>query len=272
MRQGIRSELVSGKAQITEKEIAEMSRQSTARFTQGTNLKSTRSNVQEDPVRTERGSGRGKTGGMPGYIETAQDKSSAGLANPSKARGQQNAGPRREGYIPDRKGEPRASWQSAKVATRGSQDESYYKTSTDRPGRIRRLGEPKAPAKRSESEMETTPGGNRGNRNAVSEGGTKTGNRLPPGGAGRFADHIPDTGRGKPKGGEGSARASGQNAAARGGFKTDGRMASHTGNRAPPTAMGFIGGGRGTMESLRGRGNISDNMGMGKPRKGSQMY
>ena len=56
----------------------------------------------------------------------------------------------------------------------------------------------------------------------------------------------------------------------RGGFATTARESS-VGNKAPPTAKGFIGGAKGTMESLRGRVRTSSNMGMGK-RSGSQMY
>jgi hypothetical protein len=206
--------------------------------------------------------------GMPGYIKTKQDKSSAGLAKPRNARGRQNDGPRREGYIPDRKGEPRKNWQSADAATRGSQDVKYRDTSFSTPGTIRVLGEPKAPAKRGNAEGETKSRTAGGNRRAVSQGGETGASRLPPGGAGRFGSHE----GAHTRGGKGSATASGQKAAARGGFRTDGRMPSHTGNKAPPTASGFIGGGRGTMESLRGRVRTSSNMGTGGKRGGSQMY
>ena len=231
-----------------------------ARFTQGTNLQSTRKNVQEGKVgETARGHGtaggvrRGNTmQGIPGYIKTAQDASSSGLASATNRRGRSQSGPRREGAIPAQKGESRRNWQAAS-STGGSQDKSYYKTSTDKAGTVRVLGQPKAPASRSKSEMETTPGGTAGRRNAVSGGGVDGANRLPAGGATpRSAIHIPDTGKGKPKGGQGSAPASGQSARARGGFSVTARESS-IGNKAPPTAKGFIGGGRGTMESLRGR-------------------
>ena len=66
-------------------------------------------------------------------------------------------------------------------------------------------------------------------------------------------------GKGKPKGGMGSAPASGQGARARGGFSVTARESS-IGNKAPPTAKGFIGGGRGTMESLRGRARGKSTM------------
>jgi hypothetical protein len=169
--------------------------------------------------------------GMPGYIKTAQDKSSSGLANPSKARGGQ-LNPVTSGgktsTIPMRKGEPRKNWQAA-TSTGGSQDVSYYKTSTDKPGTIRKGGEPKAPAKRSMSEMETTPGGTTGKRNAMA--GVTSANKLPAGGISADktgANHITGSGHR----GLGSANARG----------TKGMMAQRN-----------SGSGRGTMESLRGK-------------------
>jgi hypothetical protein len=245
-----------------------MSQGSAIRFGAGTSMRSTRSLTQPNPPPTSRGSGKGKTGGMPGYIKTAQDKSSGGLANPSKARGKQNAGPRREGYIPTRAGESRKNWESSD-SVRGSSDRSYRATSTAAPGAIRRMGEPKAPAKRPTSEREGPSRGESGRKGSVMGGGEPSANRLPPGGIGqgRAGGHATI------RGGQGSAKASGQSARARGGFQTDGRMASVAGNKAPPTAKGFIGGGgKGTMESLRGRVNTSDNFGMGKQRGRSQMY
>lgn len=189
--------------------------------------------------------------GMPGYIKTAQDKSSSGLANPAKARGKQNFGPRREGYLPTRKGESRKNWQSAEAGG-GSMDKSYYKTSTDKPGKIRIMGEPKAPASRSSSEMETTPGRNHGTRSAISMGGATGANKLPAGGikAGQFKGHIPDSLRGK---GQGSANARPR---ASGGSAID---------RVKPFGRS------GTMESLAGKVKISKRMGMGK-RSSSMMY
>ena len=238
-----------------------------ARFTQGTNLRSTKSNIQSGKVgETARGHGteggvrRGNTmQGMPGYIKTAQDKSSSGLASAMNRRGRAQSGPRREGAIPSERGENRRNWQAA-YSTGGSQDKSYYKTSTDKPGVVRVLGRPKAPASRSASEMETTPGATAGRRNAVSQGGVHGANRLPAGGVkGGGPEHVTDTGKGRPKGGQGSAPASGQGARARGGYATTARESS-IGNKAPPAAKGFIGGGRGTMESLRGRGRGKSQM------------
>lgn len=229
-----------------------------ARFTAGTNEATTRSTLQKGRVPIQRGSGRGKAGGLPGYITTAQDKSSSGLASAKDRRGAAQSGPRREGAIPSRKGESRRDWQSA-TSTGGSQDRSYYKTSTDRPGTIRTLGQPKAPKSRSTSAIETSPGGSSGSRSAVSMGGVTGANKLPAGGvkAGGMKHNIGGTHRGL-----GSAPASGQSARARGGFAVTARESS-IGNKAPPTAKGFIGGGKGTMESLRGRAS--------SPRK-SRMY
>lgn len=236
-----------------------------ARFTQGDSIASTRSVKQEGRVPISRGSGKGKAGGMPGYIKTAQDKSSSGLASSFARRGRAQSGPRREGYIPTERGESRKNWQAAST-TGGSQDKNYRATSTGRPGTIRVMGEPKAPATRSRGEMESGPKSEAGRKNAVSSGGVRGANKLPAGGIGpgKLSGHA------TMKGGQGSAKASGQGARARGGFSTDGRMSS-VGSKAPPTAKGFIGGAKGTMESLRGRVNTTKSMGLGK-RSGSQMY
>ena len=242
-----------------------------ARFTAGTNMKSTADLSQKARVPISRGTGRSKAGGLPGYIKTTQDKSSSGLASAKDRRGAAQSGPRREGSIPSRKGESRRDWQAAS-STGGSQDESYHNTSTARAGSIRVLGEPKAPAKRGTYGVETGHGGTTGSRSAVKMGGVTGANKMPPQGisADRTGpNHTPGAGHR----GLGSRPASGQKAADRGGWKTTGRESS-IGNKAPPTAKGFIGGGspKGTMESLRGRVSTDKNFGMGGKRAKSMMY
>lgn len=86
-------------------------------------------NTQANPVGTSRGTGRGKAGGMPGYIKTGQDKSAGGL------KGKATVAPNRGGSIPKRAGASHAM--NASVA-RGSMDKSYHATSTGRAGAIRR--------------------------------------------------------------------------------------------------------------------------------------
>lgn len=228
---------------------------SAARFGQGMSTATTRTLAQKGRVPIANGSGHGKTGGLPGYIKTAQDKSSSGLASAFDRRGRAQSGPRREGYLPTSKGESRKNWEAA-TSIGGSQDKSYRATSTGKPGSIRRMGEPKAPASRSRGELGAGPRSEYGRKNAVSSAGVTGANRLPAGGIGQGKS----SGHASIPGGQGSAKASGQGARARGGFSTDGRSSS-VGNKAPPTAKGFIGGGRGTMESLRGRAKMGSGKG-----------
>lgn len=216
-----------------------------ARFTQGTNLKSTRTLPPESRSSEPPKMSKGRQG-MPGYIKTRQDASSSGLKGRGARGGSIPAvnGPR---SIPSRKGESRKNWQSA-TSTGGSQDKSYFNTSTDKAGTIRRGGEPKAPASRSKSEMETKqPARNMGSRTAVSNGGIKGMRHLPQGGAqpGSGGAHTPGAGHR----GLGSGNPSGM-------------------GKAAPMRARSTGGRAGTMESLAGKtrtGNITS-------RRKSMMY
>jgi len=168
-----------------------------ARFPSGTSIRSTRNLTQEDPVRTERGSGKGKTGGMPGYIKTKQDTSSGGLASTKPVGPRFNEGEttattnkttqmRDQGAYIGRRGSSNTGFDANKF--RGSSDQSYRATSLTGPGKIRRLGEPKAPASRAPSEKEGRQTGRSGLRNSVARGGvTDGGMRLTAGGH-HFAD------------------------------------------------------------------------------------
>lgn len=199
-----------------------------ARFSQGTNERSTSRLTQRSPPSNPAKMSKTRQG-MPGYIKTKQDASDSGLAHPAKARGGSIGAPNINGNVPKRKGEPRKNWQAAS-STGGSQDVSYLKTSTDSPGTIRKGGMPKAPASRSKSEMETTPGGTKGSKGAVALGGALGANKMPAGGAkgGPAAKHIPGSGHR----GLGSRNAAG----------TGKQLATRN-----------SGAGRGTMESLRGK-------------------
>jgi hypothetical protein len=215
-----------------------------ARFSQGVSTESTRNTSQLSRVPISRGAGRAKSGGMPGYIKTTQDKSAGGLNNPSLARGgkiPQSAGPR---AIPSRKGESRKDWQSHS-AVNGSADNSYRATSTGRPGTIRPTREPMKPASRSRSETEGPSRGEFGSKSAVSSGGVRGANKLPPGGLtrGRASGHATIAG------GKGSAPVRGQH------------HASPMRSSSAP--------GRGTMERLKGKVRFNSNMTSSKK---SMMY
>jgi hypothetical protein len=216
-----------------------------ARFAQAMSTNSTNRLNQVSPVGTSRGSGKSKTGGMPGYIKTAQDKSAGGLNNPSIARGgkiPQSSGPR---SIPSRKGENRRDWQDSD-SLRGSSDKSYRATSTAKPGKIRPTRMPMKPASRSMSEKEGPSRGEFGSKTAVLSGGVLGANKLPAGGAkmGRASGHATMSG------GKGSAPVRGQHHA------SPMRASSRTG--------------RGTMEKLAGKGKYSES-GITSRRK-SMMY
>lgn len=164
-----------------------------ARFSQGTNLRSTREITQSSPVRTERGAGRGKAGGMPGYIKTRADRSSGGLTDAKPVGPRFNVGMtsattnkttamRAQGAYIGKKGGGSASKKFDAGKFRGSSDKSYRATSMGAPGSIRTMGQPKAPASRSKGEGEGGQTGRSGIKNAVSNGGVRGANKLPPGG------------------------------------------------------------------------------------------
>jgi hypothetical protein len=226
----------------------------TARFAQGMSIESTRRNSQESPVKTQRGAGRGKAGGLPGYIKTTADRSSGGLASSKPVGPRFNEGEttattnktvqmRDQGAYIGKRGPKSRSGMFDTAKFRGSSDKSYHNTSTGPEGKIRRLGEPKAPAKRGASETESGHGGTAGLRNAVSDGGVKGANKLPPQGL----------------------RAGGKNHTPGGGLDVDRSPAKQLRARNGGTQGGlhgsqFTSSPKGTMESLRGRAK----MGAGK--------
>jgi hypothetical protein len=165
-----------------------------ARFTQGTNERSTRVVTQRSPVGTARGSGRGKAGGMPGYIKTRTDSSSGGLANSKPVGPRFNVGMtsastnkttamRAQGAYIGKKGTGSAAKKFSAGKFRGSSDKSYRATSMGAPGSVRTMGQPKAPPSRAASEKEGGQTGRSGSKRAVSSGGDFGANKLPPGGA-----------------------------------------------------------------------------------------
>lgn len=228
----------------------------TARFAQGMSIESTRRNTQKSPVKTQRGSGRGKAGGMPGYIKTAADRSSGSLASskpvgPRFNEGESTASTNKTSQMRDqgayigKRGPKSRSAMFDAAKFRGSSDKSYHNTATASPGVIRKGGEPKAPAKRGASETERGHGGTTGLRNAVSDGGVKGANKLNK--EGIAADktgplHTPGAGH------QGGRMAAKQLRARNGG--TQGGLHGSQFTSSP----------KGTMESLRGRAK----MGAGK--------
>lgn len=164
-----------------------------ARFTQGTDERSTRVITQRRPVQTERGAGRGKAGGMPGYIKTRTDKSSGGLTSAKPVGPRFNVGMtsastnkttamRAQGAYIGKKGSGSAAKAFDSGKFRGSSDMSYRSTSMGAPGSIRTMGEPKAPASRGKGEGEGKQVGRSGLKNSVSRGGDFGANKLPAGG------------------------------------------------------------------------------------------
>ena len=225
-----------------------------ARFAQGMSIASTRKNSQENPVRNVPGQGRGKAGGLPGYIKTTADRSSGGLASSKPVGPRFNEGEttattnktvqmRDQGAYIGKRGPKSRSAMFDTAKFRGSSDKSYHNTSTGPEGKIRRLGEPKAAAKRGASETERGHGGTSGSKTAVSMGGVTGANKLPPQGL-------------------------------RAGGKSHTPGPGHNGNRSPAKQLRARNGGtqgglhgsqftsspKGTMESLRGRAK----MGAGK--------
>lgn len=119
---------------------------SVARFTRGDSMRSTRTTAPTRKVSEPTKPGGRSASGMPGYIKTGTDKSSANMRKGRGDVGMVN-GPK---AIPVRKGPSRSNIMSAENA-QGSMDRNYKATSTNPPGKVRPTTGPMAPAKRNMS-------------------------------------------------------------------------------------------------------------------------